>query len=60
MEDENYDTFSDKTLEEIYILKVVTDFLRSKDNKLNQTQNKNIKFFNSFFFFIMFNLINNS
>ena len=47
MEDENYDTFSDKTLEEIYILKVVTDFLRSKDNKLNQIQNKNIKFFNS-------------
>ena len=47
IEDENYDTFSDKTLEEIYILKVVTDFLRSKDNKLNQTQNKNIKFFNS-------------
>ena len=45
--DENYDTFSDKTLEEIYILKVVTDFLRSKDNKLNQTQHKNIKFFNS-------------
>ena len=42
-----YDSFSDKTLEEIFILKVVTDFLRSKDNKLNQVQNKKNNFFDS-------------
>ena len=46
-QEEMYDSFSDKTLEEIFILKVVTDFLRSKDNKLNQVQNKKNNFFDS-------------
>ena len=44
---EKYDSFNDRNLEETYILKVVTDFLRSKDNKLNQVT-INEKFYNSF------------
>ena len=44
---EKYDSFNDRNLEETYILKVVTDFLRSKDNKLNQVS-VHEKFYNSF------------
>ena len=44
---EKYDSFNDRNLEETYILKVVTDFLRSKDNKLNQVSVQE-KFYNSF------------
>ena len=44
---EQKDSFNDRDLEETYILKVVTDFLRSKDNKLNQVT-INEKFYNSF------------
>ena len=45
---EKYDSFNDRNLEETYILKVVTDFLRSKDNKLNQVSTNQEKFYNSF------------
>ena len=48
IEYENYDSFQDRNLEETYILKVVTDFLRSKDNKLNQVSTNQEKFYNSF------------
>ena len=44
---EQKDSFNDRDLEETYILKVVTDFLRSKDNKLNQVS-VHEKFYNSF------------
>ena len=48
IEYEKYDSFPDRNLEETYILKVVTDFLRSKDNKLNQVSTNQEKFYNSF------------
>jgi len=45
---ERYDIFKDINLEETKILKIVTDFLRSKDNKLNQVYTKKEKFYDSF------------
>ena len=48
LELERYDIFKDINLEESKILKVVTDFLRSKDNKLNQVHTKKETFYNSF------------
>jgi hypothetical protein len=48
IEYEKYDSFPDRNLEETYILKVVTDFLRSKDNKLNQISTAQEIFYNSF------------
>ena len=48
IEYEKYDSFPDRNLEETYILKVVTDFLRSKDNKLNQISTAQEVFYNSF------------
>ena len=44
---ERYDIFKDINLEETKILKEVTDFLRSKDNKLNQIHTKKETFYNS-------------
>ena len=47
LELERYDIFKDINLEESKILKEVTDFLRSKDNKLNQVHTKKETFYNS-------------
>ena len=48
IEYEKYDSFPDRNLEETYILKVVTDFLRSKDSKLNQVSIGKEDFYNSY------------
>ena len=46
--DENYDSFQDRNLNDYNLLKVITNFLRSKDNKLNQISIEKEKFYNSF------------
>ena len=46
--DENYDSFQDRNINDYNLLKVITNFLRSKDNKLNQISIEKEKFYNSF------------